>query len=280
MQAMPSSIPPSTLARLLLTDPEHADAGEAFYLLGRSSDAELAERYNLIDISTRDTDTSASSSWDLVEEEEDFEEAPLPALPRGCPAFGSCGKGLAVVFDTETTALSPPIVCQLAWAVFSDGSLVGLHEYILKLPAGATVSPQARAVHGLSTADCAKRGVDAAETFARFFLDVDRAMRSGGRVVAHNCGFDVRAITKTMEAWKLTPVGPFFEPGAVFCTMKNSKHRSHLLTKNGRQKAFSNAELYEYLTSKPPKWASLHNALDDVLVTAHNYFGGIRVNLW
>ena len=62
MQAMPSSIPPSTLARLLLTDPEVADAGEAFYLLGRSSDAELAERYQLVNVNPRDTATSASSS--------------------------------------------------------------------------------------------------------------------------------------------------------------------------------------------------------------------------
>ena len=62
--------------------------------------------------------------------------------------------------------------------------------------------------------------------------------------------------------------------------MQSSRHFSPLLTKNGRVKAFSNEELYQHFYGTKPTWASLHNALDDVKVTALNLAAGMSRGLF
>ena len=182
-----------------------------------------------------------------------------------------------LVFDTETTGLKPAIVCQLAYIVVERG-IVTEYEQLLRLPPNVRIEAGAQRVHGISTHACAARGVDAGEALRAFARVCERVLASNGRVVAHNADFDVRAIRETHIAHGL--VASSLERERVFCTMKASKPHSPLLNKAGRAKAFKNEELYAHLFGSPPTWAKLHDALDDVRVTAHNYAGGLAEGWW
>ena len=208
---------------------------------------------------------------------------PLPTPPFTRPPLEMpAGHRPIVCFDTETTGFSPAIVCQLAYVVVENGEVTTEYDQLLELPRGATIGRQAQSIHGISNRACAKRGVDAAaalETFARMCA---RILSEGGRLVAHNSRFDVRAIRDTRSAHNLID----YEDNETltftdtFCTMVNSKQYSPLKDKAGRQKAFKNDEMFTFLYGEPPKFARLHDALDDVHVTILCYVGGVNRGWW
>ena len=183
-----------------------------------------------------------------------------------------------LVFDTETTGLKPAIVCQLAYVVIENGAVTTEYDELLRLPKGVKIERRAQEVHGISTNDCASRGVDAREALEEFARECARILGQNGRVVAHNAQFDVRAIRETRAAHRLS--GSTLEVGDTFCTMKESKIYSPLRDKAGRKKAFRNEEMYEYFHGTGPTWARLHSALDDVHVTAINYSSGCHKGWW
>jgi DNA polymerase III epsilon subunit-like protein len=186
-------------------------------------------------------------------------------------------------FDTETTSISPPIVCQLAFVVFESGIPVFQYDNVLTLPANTTVAPQAFKVHGISTRDCSTKGVCAVQALEFFAATAKGILSQGGRVVAHNSQFDCRAIQTTRNAWSIigTPENPELSQDDFFCTMKESKKHSNLFDKRGHRKAFKNSELYQHFhDGREPTWARLHSAIDDVLVTAHNYISGEHAEWW
>lgn len=166
--------------------------------------------------------------------------------------------------------------------VVQNGAISIEYDQLLQLPPGVRIGKQAQAVHGISNADCAKRGVDAADALELFAIECARILSTGGRVVAHNSKFDVRAVRETRLAHNIIDCGEnqTLEVGDTFCTMTASKQYSQLKDKAGRKKAFKNEELYQYFHNCPPTWARLHNALDDVMVTTLNYGRGLRRNWW
>ena len=204
--------------------------------------------------------------------------APLSRPPLTRPN----GHKPALIFDTETTGLKPAIVCQLAYMVVEGGTVTTEYDQLLKLPAGVRIGKQAQAVHGVSNNDCATHGVDPREALEAFARECSRILSAGGRIAAHNSKFDVRAIRETRLAHNIIDCGEnqTLEDRDTFCTMAMSKAYSPLVDKSGRRKAFRNEELYFYLFGSPPSWARLHNALDDVRVTALNYSAGLSRGWW
>ena len=53
-----------------------------------------------------------------------------------------------------------------------------------------------------------------------------------------------------------------------------------LTNKRGGPKPPRNSELYEMLHGDFPHWAKLHDSLDDVRVTAHNFKEGCEKGWW
>ena len=186
-----------------------------------------------------------------------------------------------VCFDTETTGLSPAIVCQLAYVVVENGVTTEFDQ-LLKLPRGAAIGRQAQSIHGISNRECAKRGVDAVYALETFARTCARILAAGGRIVAHNSRFDCRALQQTRDAHNIIDYddNETLAFTDTFCTMANSKQYSNLNDKAGRQKAFKNDELFTFLYGHPPTFARLHNALDDVRVTVRSYVAGLRRGWW
>lgn len=165
-----------------------------------------------------------------------------------------------LVFDTETTALSPPIVCQLAFVVIENGAPTRSYDQILKLPPDVFVGKTAQGIHGISTRDCRTKGVDAHAALADFATECQRVLLAGGRVVAHNISFDIRAINATREAHGVPDAGEnqSLELKDGFCTKSRSNAHSPLKNRKGYRKPFSNSELYHFFYDAPPTWARLH----------------------
>lgn len=271
--------------------------GDAFFWLGASTLKEIDERVQCLRASAVGGSSDATRIGDGVS---DMRISPgtecrtveghyFPActrfkLPSGCPIFPKLKHSRPVMFfDTETTSISPPIVCQLAFVVFESGVPVFQYDNVLTLPANTTVAPQAFKVHGISTRDCSTKGVCAEQALEVFAAIAKGTLSQGGRVVAHNSQFDCRAIQTTRNAWRIieTPENPELTRDEFFCTMKESKKYSNLLDKRGNRKAFRNSELYQHFNDRrEPTWARLHSAIDDVLVTAHNYISGEHAGWW
>jgi DNA polymerase III epsilon subunit-like protein len=186
------------------------------------------------------------------------------------------------VWDTETTGLDPPIICQLAFVLVVDGIVAKEYDQILQLPVGVSVHWRAQKVHKLTTAKCRSEGVAAEPAVTAFCELAQDVLFKGGRVVGHQVGFDVRAVRETRRAWNVIDMGNNqpLDADACFCTLNESRSRSTLKDRAGRRKAFSNAELYEHFHGSPPTFARLHNAADDVWVTLLNYAAGVRSGWW
>jgi len=206
-------------------------------------------------------------------------QPPSPEMPKMVFPIGTRS---LLVFDTETVGLTPPIICQLAYLVVEDGVVTTKYNQLLRLPVGARISTQAQQVHGISNVDCARRGVVAYEALELFARTCARIIAAGGRIVAHNSKFDVRAIRSTRLAHNVIDAAENqpLEVNDTFCTMTNSKQYSPLKDKAGRRKAFKLSELYEYLYGCPPTFARLHDAMGDVLVATLNYAEGARRGWW
>ena len=152
---------------------------------------------------------------------------PMRLLPRPSLQMPA-GHKPVVVFDTETTGLKPPIVCQLAYVVVENGAVGVEYDALLKLPPGVRIGKQAQTIHGISNQDVAKRGVDAADALELFARTCARVRLAGGRVVAHNSKFDVRAIRETRLAHNVIDhdENQTLEDSDAFCTMAESKQHS------------------------------------------------------
>jgi DNA polymerase III epsilon subunit-like protein len=182
---------------------------------------------------------------------------------------------LHVVFDSETTGLHEPHVVQLAYIVFTeDGTEVKRYNRILKLLPGKRIDPRAVEVHRINMSKVAREGVDPVEELNAFLRVCGDAIVSGGRVIAHNSKFDVRAVNTTLSAWEASPA--LMDEASTFCTMKQTKIHSPLVDRAGRKKPFKNAELHTFLFGREPDLGPLHDALTDILVTKANYLECVK----
>ena len=182
---------------------------------------------------------------------------------------------LHVVFDSETTGLHEPHVVQLAYILFTeDGTEVKRHNRILKLLPGKRIDPRAVEVHRINMSKVTREGVDPAKELNAFLRVCGDAIVSGGRVIAHNSQFDVKAVNTTLSAWEASPA--LMDQASTFCTMKQTKLHSPLVDRAGRKKVFTNEELYGFLFGKQPDLGPLHDALTDILVTKANYLECVK----
>lgn len=200
-------------------------------------------------------------------------ESPPPPRKIGAPLK------LNVVFDTETTGLHEPHVVQLAYILFTeDGNEVKRYNKILKLLPGKRIDPRAVEVHRINMSKVQREGVDPLGELNEFVKVCADVIISGGRIIAHNSQFDVRAVNTTLSAWAPTPA--LMDEASTFCTMKNSKPFSPLKDRAGRKKAFRNDEMHVHLFGKPPDLGPLHDALTDILVTKANYLEAAKRGWW
>tara|TARA_Y100000591_G_C21760633_1_gene659908 strand:- start:55 stop:897 length:843 start_codon:yes stop_codon:yes gene_type:complete len=206
-----------------------------------------------------------------------------PRPPRSMPTLNIPSTMQdCLVFDTETTGLGKPIVCQLAYILVRNGSVSIEYDHLLRLPPGVFIERQAQRVHKITTRRCAQTGVDAADALKTFSRHARHVLDNNGRVIAHNGNFDVRAIRTTLVAWSVADGEecPQLHSSDIFCTMRHSKPHSPLVDRRGRTKAFKNDELYSFLRGEPPSFARLHCAIDDVRVTLLNYIAAHCRGWW
>ena len=264
--------------------------GDAFYFLGASTFEQVAQRAR--GANNDEVDGQGEGEGEGPGQGQGEGSAKHPSAPPSVPTVASTvprpplqltHKHRPIVcFDTETTGLSPAIVCQLAYVVVENGAITVEYDQLLNLPPGARIGRQAQNVHGISNRDCNERGVDAVYALELLAQTCARILADGGRVVAHNSKFDVRALRETRLAHNVIDHGEnqTLEDKNTFCTMANSKQYSPLKDKAGRTKVFKNEELYQFFYGLPPSWAKLHDALDDVMVTTLNYAQGLHRGWW
>lgn len=208
--------------------------------------------------------------------ESNAETVSVPTAPIDPPAPPPC---LNVVFDTETTGLFDPHVLQLAYILFTnDGTEIRRYNKILRLRPGKRIDPRAVEVHRINMSKVLREGVEPVQELKEFIHTCADCVISGGRVIAHNAAFDVRAINTTLSAWEHSSV--LMDEASTFCTMKATKMHSPLVDRAGRTKVFRNDELFKHLFGKAPDLGPLHDALTDILVTKANYLEAAKRGWW
>lgn len=228
---------------------------ESFFWIGAANHAQILDRESEIAKArpTRCADTR------------------LPCEGKGTPSF--------LVFDVETDGGAPKqLAIQLAYIVYDDRhDEIFRFDKLLSLPAGKKVNFFSTKIHKITENLLFLRGVDPAPEIRLFFQWVEKVQaHKQGRIIAHNAAFDAAVISNTAAQNGLA-----FElaKSDCFCTMLASKQLCGLVNKRGSPKNPKNSELYEILHGHPPT-ARLHDALEDVRVTAASYKAGCENGWW
>lgn len=185
-----------------------------------------------------------------------------------------------IVFDTETTGLTGSIV-QLAYDVYSaEGNRLKSFDRLLCLPRGETISWAAFKVHKISKFKVQREGKNATREIELFVARCREVISKGGRVVAHNADFDVRALAQTVRNHGSKKEVACLVSKEVFCTMRESKGKIAVYGKNGKKKTPSNVDLFKYLSNDAKVPDNLHDAAVDIGITAKSFFLGVRRGWW
>ena len=209
------------------------------------------------------------ASWSSVRQR-DAMLADVKASLRPSHGVSSTGVAKYMVFDVETDGGSgKQLAIQIGYVVFDEHHAeVFAHEQLLKLPQGRKINWYSQKVHKISDNRLFLRGVDPRPELVQFFEWVERVQAVGGRIIAHNAAFDASVITNTAAESVLARE---LSVDDCFCTMRRATARAGMTDKRGRAKPPKNSELYELLHGHQPRWAKLHDALDDCRVTACSY---------
>lgn len=228
--------------------------GDAFYFLGASTFGELLDR-----------------------EAQISKTRPSRRADTG-PRCDGTGEPAYLVFDVETDGGSPKqLAIQLAYIIFDkEHRELFRFDKLLSLPQGKKINWHSTKIHKITNNMLALRGVDPVPEIRLFFEWVDKVRDPGGLLIAHNAAFDSACITNTAAQNAMTQELHSHE---CFCTMKAAKPLAGLVCKRGRPKAPTNKELYEVLHGSSPN-ARLHDALEDVRVTASSYQAGLKAGWW
>jgi DNA polymerase-3 subunit epsilon len=156
-----------------------------------------------------------------------------------------------VIFDGETTGMDADDEFVQVGAI--DHSGVVLLDTLVK-PA-KRISPQARAVHGLTAAHVA-----GAPGFANVHPELEEAL-SGRLVVAYNADFDSRILWQACDHYGLSQI----EPSDWDCAMK--WYAQYYGSWSSRYRSFRWKKLVEACVLEGVEVHDAHAAVDDCLLT-------------
>ena len=155
-----------------------------------------------------------------------------------------------IVFDTETTGLSPQSghrIIEIGAVKLSGGEIID--EFHTLIDAGVPIDPRAQAVHGISRA-MLRGQPPAQEVLPRFRDFIDQS-----QLVAHNAPFDSQFLRADFAR-----LG-FGLPNIIACTLKLS--RTKLALPNYRLDT-----VYRALGGMLDQTIKRHRALDDARMAA------------
>jgi len=220
----------------------------------------------------------ASTLEEMIEREAQIAMARPSRRPDTGPACDGQGPPAYMVFDVETDGGSPKqLAIQLAFIVFdAEHRELFRFDKLLKLPSGKKINYHSIKIHQITDNLLRLRGVDPQPELLTFFEWVDKVKANLGHVVAHNAAFDSACITNTAAQNDMTQELTAHE---CFCTMRSATPFCGLTNKRGQSKAPKNSELYEILHGHPTN-ARLHDALEDVRVTASSFKAGCERGWW
>lgn len=176
-----------------------------------------------------------------------------------------------LAFDVETTGLvikdkplsdpAQPRVVQLGFVVH-DHMRRPIHTYsTLIRPEGWEIAKQAADVHGFSTEDCSRYGVDIRVAL----LDFVAALKTVRCVAAHGLGFDMALVQRELDLLKAADLALRRPRLRRICTMKTGA----AMMADGKWPELS--VLYRYLTGE--RFLEAHDALEDAKATAACFWG-------
>jgi DNA polymerase III epsilon subunit-like protein len=179
-------------------------------------------------------------------------------------------------FDTETTGLPKkwqapisdlnnwPRIVQLAW-ILSDnkGKQVAGQNYIIK-PEGFLIPEESFRVHGISTEQAIREGIDLEKALRDFSYDLSQS----NLLIAHNINFDQKIIG---AEFLRKNVETNLDDISKFCTMQSTTNYCQIKKPNGYGYKWPRLEeLHLKLFNK--NFDNAHDALADVKACARCFF--------
>jgi DNA polymerase III epsilon subunit-like protein len=146
------------------------------------------------------------------------------------------------------------------------------------LPPDVRIDPRAAAVHGITPQLLEREGLPPDEQVRLVVCSLSSFFAAGSTLVAHNATFDVSRLAHA-AAFHGAASHLSFDAKDVLCTMRLGARHCGLKNKVGRQKPPRNDELHCYLFGSAPV-EELHDAMEDVRVTARNFVEGRRRGMW
>ena len=186
-----------------------------------------------------------------------------------------------IIFDTETTGLPRskyglitddsnwPYIVQLAWIIVNKNGIVKTQNYIIKLPAGVSISAEVTKIHGISNKMMREEGISASIGFREFIDDMNKSTF----FVAHNIAFDTKILRAELYRHKMFSEINMIDRKKKYCTMKHGtdickiKHSTY-----DKWKWPTLVELHWVLFGQELQESQLHNAFVDVLICLRCYW--------
>lgn len=160
-----------------------------------------------------------------------------------------------IVFDTETTALKPGQICQLAYLMVENDGIVGKNMFFTV----EDMDERSQGVHGFSMEMLEE--LSEGKTFSDRASEIHADFSKADFIVGHNVAFDIRFLKAEFERCALE-----FPKAKPFCTM-------NYFTGNMMMK-----RKFQTYRPKPPKLIELKEyfSIEDTLVEEKSaeWFGG------
>lgn len=177
-------------------------------------------------------------------------------------------KNNILVFDIE---YSNNKILQMSWILFDiNGNVVNKYNSYVKYDFNIYIDPHSFNVH-MITNDMLMTG--------NYFIDIinefNKDLSTISTLVSHNLKNDIRVLNHNLKNHKLDILDIDSSNYELYCTMTNTKKFCNLYyTRNNKQilKYPKNIELYKKLFGDTNLTLQLHDAMNDVYVTACNYF--------
>ena len=160
-----------------------------------------------------------------------------------------------VIFDTETTDLSPGDICQIAYIVIDNG--IKVRNFYFEVD---YINPSAQRVHGLSVEKL--RELSGGKRFSDAVDEIQRDFDNADIIAGHNVSFDIKFLNEELKR-----CGRKFSYKKEFCTMKHFTNICKIKKDDGRFKYPRLEELIKFLNISDDeiikKTAALYNVLEN-----------------